>query len=484
MLQFVPVHISLSDDAPGYDNTDTSNGPICWKCDGKGTIEGKKYVNQCSVCDGKKRLRVKSRMLKGSLNAGIITKRSAPDDWLPRAPRCAYGSMEQSELPVELQPQNGEQLCVLVGDWRIFQRLGGHRWTTDDLVTGWVAGRKSRLNSSTSTHVRTALDLGCGNGSVLMMVAWQYPLAHCIGVEARSEAVALARRSVWFNCGKGDSSAPCRVSVLNEDFRRLIHDQTRLTEDSINSETDEFLRQPAGESILRCTQKFDLITGTPPYFRVDFQVSISKSDLGKCAPASAECVTVGAVSTVERALIRQGGMPTCKESAPARCEFRGGIEAYCAAAASNLATEGTFVVCENWANHDRVLAASREARLQIVSMQRVIGREGKPPLFCVYTMIHPASITTASITTIEVPPAPTYGCDNISQLHCCSVDSGDRAVVFVPPPAAAAGTEESFEDDLIVRDKQGAWTERYVELLNDMNYPIVSLQHSSQSLLR
>lgn len=31
------------------------------------------------------------------------------------------------------------------------------------------------------------LDLGCGNGSVLMMNAWQYPEAECVGIEARKE---------------------------------------------------------------------------------------------------------------------------------------------------------------------------------------------------------------------------------------------------------------------------------------------------------
>ena len=27
----------------------------------------------------------------------------------------------------------GEELCYLSGDWRIFQRVGGHRYSTEDV---------------------------------------------------------------------------------------------------------------------------------------------------------------------------------------------------------------------------------------------------------------------------------------------------------------------------------------------------------------
>lgn len=82
-------------------------------------------------------------------------------------------------------------------------------------------------------------------------------------------------------------------------------------------------------------------------------------------------------------------MPTSKQSAPARCEFRGGIEAYCEAAARLLnRSHGKFVVCENWLNHERVVNAAVKVGLQIIYQLRVEGREGRGTLFCVYVMAH------------------------------------------------------------------------------------------------
>jgi hypothetical protein len=210
-----------------------------------------------------------------------------------------------------------------------------------------------------------------------------------------------------------------------------------------------------GSLVVPWDGKFDLITGTPPYFRVDFELRPAETAGLPTAPSSEQPAPLqcreteenhtqeqehnGEAKQVVGAYIRQGGMPTCKESAPARCEFRGGIEAYCDAAAVKLAANGRFVVCENWLNHDRVLTSATAAGLQITSMQRVIGREGKPALFCVYTMVL----------------APS-GQGQLSNLP----DSEHIAV---------------FEEDLVVRDRNGAWTPKYAELLRDMSYPVASL---------
>lgn len=468
MLRFVPIAGSLSDDAPGYHvgGEVAETGPICWKCDGLGTVRVKQQQDQtCKVCNGQKRLAVKAQLVKGKRKIGTITSRSAPDGWVSRAPHCAHKHTDAVSLPCALVPQEGEQLCVFVGDWRIYQRTGGHRWTTDDLVTGWVAGKAARNGSpgtpetSRGSRIQRTLDLGCGNGSVLMMVAWQYPEAQCIGVEARSEAVGLARRSILYNIGH-DNAGQCRVKVINDDFRRLIHEPSSLCSvDSEGSTLDDCL-EPTISSILDSHQKFDIITGTPPYFRVDFQLSQATRVIS-CETSSSESTTaevdmVLAAPTVEKALIRQGGMPTCKESAPARCEFRGGIEAYCAAAACNLAPVGTFVVCENWANHDRVLVAAEAAALRIVSIQRVIGKEGKPPLFCVYSMVHQVPETSSHITAPGVQVVVTEG------ISCSVTGVKGRA-------------SSVLESDLVVRDSKGGWTESYAEVLRDMNYPVVSL---------
>jgi tRNA1(Val) A37 N6-methylase TrmN6 len=167
---------------------------------------------------------------------------------------------------------------------------------------------------------------------------------------------------------------------------------------------------------------------------VDFQTA--KPDVPSSDHATSNTANEGEVvsRTVIGALIRQGGMPTCKESAPARCEFRGGIEAYCAAAKAVLAEDGHFVVCENWANHDRALAAAPAAGLVVTSVLRVVGKEGKPPLFCVYTMKH---------------ASPELG-----------------------------GIKVIYEPELVVRDANGAWTLQYTEVLHDMSYPVASLHPS------
>mmetsp|Transcript_20827 Transcript_20827/g.57586 ORF Transcript_20827/g.57586 Transcript_20827/m.57586 type:complete len:468 (-) Transcript_20827:2521-3924(-) len=325
-------------------------------------------------------------------------------------------------------PRPGEQLVKLLGHWRILQRVGSHRWTTDDLVTAYVAvtqcvtspppqveegaadgvprlgsggctGNSSSSSSSCCCTPVRYLDLGCGNGSVLQMVSWailkqrqelqqqqqqeqqqQQPQQHSqqpserslsgVGVEARAEAVALARRSLAFNLG---NSTSCPVQVRHADFRQFVQDNER---------------------------QYDLITGTPPYFRVDFTTTTTTTTTSKneSSPQSASS-TIGTddneqpppppppTIVVQHAVIRQGGMPTAIQSAPARCEFRGGIEAYCHAAAQCLEpTVGRFVVCNSYIHHARSQRAAVEAGMEIIHTLLVEGCRGRGLLFVVYVM--------------------------------------------------------------------------------------------------
>ena len=101
---------------------------------------------------------------------------------------------------------DGEDLCWLSGDFRILQRLDGHRWSLDDLMTAWIAARAK-------PDARRILDLGCGIGTVLLFSSWRFPDAQLIGVEAQRESAALARRSIeWNDVGH-------RVSVRDGDMR-------------------------------------------------------------------------------------------------------------------------------------------------------------------------------------------------------------------------------------------------------------------------
>lgn len=451
--RFVPQgKVSLAADAPGWhgqqqhddndgDDETQPQGPICWKCRGTGHKPQKTGSDEqppprkricCTVCQGRGKLPAKAAQQKAAHQPGRIpASRRTPSDWIPAKP-CAYALLaekgnnnnnndntttkwkdlviqadngqdvimapedDESTKPAWL-PQQGEELCKLNGSWRILQRVGGHRWTTDDCVTAYVAVRQVMQQFPQQQQLQY-LDLGTGNGSVLQMVLRallqeNYNIAFAKGIEARTEAVGLARRSLLFNVGPDFP-----VEIVHGDFRDVV------AVGNNNGGDDDGGRN--GNSTSSSTLgNFDLVTGTPPYFRVDFHVKAGGQD-------------------VASAVIRQGGMPTALQSAPARCEFRGGIEAYCAAAARALVVDtGRFVVCENFLNHARVLQAAQDARLQILRIIKVQGRVGRKHLFCVYVM--------------RKPP--------------------------LDDDAARMLSKDVVEETLAVRDANGNWTKEYAE---------------------
>jgi tRNA1(Val) A37 N6-methylase TrmN6 len=116
----------------------------------------------------------------------------------------------------------------LVGDWRLWQRRGGHRTSTDDLLTAWLA-----VELATGERPRRYLDLGCGIGSVLLMTAHALRPTLSVGVEAQAQSVAMARRSVAELPDAPD------IVVTHGDLRDARADQLGGV--------------------------FDLVTGSPPY---------------------------------------------------------------------------------------------------------------------------------------------------------------------------------------------------------------------------
>jgi tRNA1(Val) A37 N6-methylase TrmN6 len=125
----------------------------------------------------------------------------------------------------------GDELTsdALTASYRLVQRRRGHRFSVDDLATAWEAVRAA-------PDAESFLDLGCGVGSVLLMVAWRLSTARGFGIEALDVSVELARRNVHEN-GLGE-----RIRVLHGDLREVTRDW------------------PHG----RCA----LVTGTPPYLPV------------------------------------------------------------------------------------------------------------------------------------------------------------------------------------------------------------------------
>ncbi|MEA2569896.1 MAG: tRNA1Val (adenine37-N6)-methyltransferase [Acidobacteriota bacterium] len=129
--------------------------------------------------------------------------------------------------PGGVEPDEGETLDYICGDFRIFQYANGHRYSTDDVLTAWYA-------TVCAPRVDRAADLGSGIGSVALIVAWRLPGARMFTVEAQSISAKLARKTMQYN------GIDERVTIYEGDLRDA--------------------------SILANDAPFDLVTGSPPYF--------------------------------------------------------------------------------------------------------------------------------------------------------------------------------------------------------------------------
>src|SRR6185369_5301860 len=99
----------------------------------------------------------------GGRRGGCYPERamSAPPD--PRRARVrAAWTPPPGPLPAgdrgdpDLRPHDGESLDALAGEWRIFQRADGHRYSTDDLLTAWYAAHHA---AQRGLDVRRYVDL-------------------------------------------------------------------------------------------------------------------------------------------------------------------------------------------------------------------------------------------------------------------------------------------------------------------------------------
>ena len=154
----------------------------------------------------------------------------------------------------------GEALSIdgLTADFRIYQRLKGHRHSIDDAATSWYALQKS-------PRVSRALDLGSGIGSVGLAVLWGLGAeASLVCIEAQEISYKLLEANIAGN-GVGD-----RVRAMHGDLRDV----------------------DLGE-------KFPLVTGSPPYFPINSGVLPPDSQ-----KAHARFELRGDVSDYARAAIR------------------------------------------------------------------------------------------------------------------------------------------------------------------------------------
>lgn len=199
----------------------------------------------------------------------------------------------------------------LTRDWKIAQRRRGHRHSTDDLLTAWYAAEHAR-------DPERLLDLGSGIGSVGLLVLWRSPRAILTAIEAQATSFALLEKNVAMN----DLGA--RVRAIHGDLRDV-----------------------------RLGERFDLVTGSPPYFGAN-----------------------------------EGVVPADSQKAHARFELRGDVRDYARAAHDALAPNGRFVFCFPTPQRERAERACDEAKLAIVSSRDVVPRAGAAPLFSLFCCRH------------------------------------------------------------------------------------------------
>ncbi len=214
----------------------------------------------------------------------------------------------------------------------MFQLRDGHRFSTDDILTAWYG-------TSWCPTARTALDLGSGIGTVGMICAWRLPGAKFVTVEAQGESVALARKSARYN-GLTD-----RYEIREGDFR----DPVGRADLPVSPDAQQCVA-----TVLHAEEKFDLITGSPPYFPLGDGVESEH-------PQKLAC----------------------------RFELRGTIADYCATAAKHLAPGGFFacVFPHEPAQLARMEAGAKAAGLVIVRKRPVVFREGDPALVALFGLM-------------------------------------------------------------------------------------------------
>ena len=199
--------------------------------------------------------------------------------------------------------------CVwdaLTPDWSIAQLKEGHRFSNDDAFCGFFA-------AEAAPHARRLLDLGSGVGSVGLIPLWRSsPEATLTCVEAQSLSHDLCRRTITKN------NLQNRVQLVLEDLRHFDGHH-----------------------------KYDLVTGSPPYF----------------APAD------GVASPHD-------------QRAFCRLEFRGGLDDYCACAARALREGGTFAFVMA-AQDARCETAPAKHGFGIVRRIDVVFKAGRRPHICV-----------------------------------------------------------------------------------------------------
>lgn len=231
--------------------------------------------------------------------------------------------------PGGVEPDEGETLNYICGHYRIFQYERGHRFSVDDVLTAWYG-------SVWAPRVERALDLGSGIGSLALMTAWRLPGARIVTIEAQAASVRLARKSIAYN-GLID-----RVQIIEGDFRE--------------------------NELLEAEASFDLVLGSPPYFR---RGSVMESSHAQAVPA--------------------------------RIEKRGDVGDYARVAARRLAPGGIFAFVFPTNDLSRASSALDVSDLVPIRRREVVFKEGEPYSLMLFVATRRADLPEAWSPFVEPP---------------------------------------------------------------------------------
>jgi tRNA1Val (adenine37-N6)-methyltransferase len=95
---------------------------------------------------------------------------------------------------------------ILDGHLRVFQKKRGYRFSLDSILLSHFVFLKPRT---------CAIDLGCGSGIILLVLAKRFPHINCAGLEIQEELAALARKNVNFN------KLAQRIKIAEGDARKI-----------------------------------------------------------------------------------------------------------------------------------------------------------------------------------------------------------------------------------------------------------------------
>ena len=210
-------------------------------------------------------------------------------------------------------------MCIpFVGDWHYYHRKRGMQTSSDDILLAAAAsfphlvfGCNSNAGANLPPPIERYLDMGCGIGSSLLLVAYNSRPSFALGVEVQQASFQMVSRSIAeLPPPSFTSSSPHpRLEALHGDLRSVLF-----------------------------TATFDTITANPPYLPAD-----------------------------------SGTVPQDPQRRGARFEMHGGVEDYCKTAARILSPAGRFLLAFWHRDRARVERAAALGGLGISRRLDVIG---------------------------------------------------------------------------------------------------------------